>query len=1071
MVFYRHQKAEEAQQAMQAYRSWAHAEAEAMELARTHDEEIEPTGAKNDLDSDDLFHLNAPATVKGIISSRHQKAEEAQQAMQAYCSWAHAEAEAMELARTHDEEIEPTGAKNDLDSDDLFHLNDRAAEAQPANDQEDPDMAIDNSNNTPEVEQGLQLGAMDEPPIHLPPGHHSRSQTPTPPHSPPPLDIQYDSDESESDYQFSHVYADPPALRLAYLNALSDHIVRKHPVRDVEISLRNTISCLRLIPNGLPLDVKPLTTLKSVRHHLGLDTSRLLLRVPVCSKCYKRYTMEDVSSAVPPAIKANALPRAPGVFYDVSDGSAWKSARIGLRRVFRRDGTVSDEPITPGSDLYASDLGYGLFAALNIDWFSLTQKRSSGTIYLAILNLPRHARYQVQNVILAWKSARIGLCRVFRRDGTVSDEPITPGSDLYASDLGYGLFAALNIDWFSLTQKRSSGAIYLAILNLPRHARYQVQNVILACVISGPTEPSLESLNFVLEPIVESFKRLYAGVVIKIYNENLPPTVPTAPTAKKVYMYPLLVGADVPARSRHQGLPPHMHRKRIGCDCDVCQADLAEIKAFQPEVGADVPARSKHQGLPPHMHRKRIGCDCDVCQADLAEIKAFQPEDFTYLDEWHIIALSKQATESQAARNRIAKEHGIRWSAFNELPGWMPHASAPFDPMHCLYLGIVNRLWCDVIEDGYLLSTQQKAIFEAFLTSLRWPSQIGRLPSPTTTALNRRKADEWRRLISILPLVLWISWRNGNDEIVSNAPPVPAQVSKKPAFTRDILEIWECVVYLTASIRLFTSWIAYRPDIERAQSYMAYYCQRLRRLSVRLQPNHHFALHLLQYFDAYGPCYAWWLFPFERFNGILEDIELNGHPDDMDTTLARWWIRTHLLHNYLEGLPENASAEEQNVLNQLHGSPHGEHGTLLAMTESLHGQRPTIKTSSVPSKYIDLRSLDDTGDTYLAVLKFAQNQWPHLELISNLDFIARGRPFLSHKSARQLQFIHRNGIRYGCASSLHTKADQHALLQTGDERPFVMNGTGEQLRVVIAYDRTGCEIFEDGEAGNEGEVI
>lgn len=111
----------------------------------------------------------------------------------------------------------------------------------------------------------------------------------------------------------------------------------------------------------------------------------------------------------------------------------------------------------------------------------------------------------------AWRNARIGLRRVFKRDGTVADEAVTLGLDIAVSDLGYGLFAALNIDWFSMTKKRSCGAIYLAILNIPRHARYLVHNVILACVIAGPREPSLENLNFVLDPIVHEFKKLYAG--------------------------------------------------------------------------------------------------------------------------------------------------------------------------------------------------------------------------------------------------------------------------------------------------------------------------------------------------------------------------------------------------------------------------------------------------------------------------------------------------------------------------------------------------------------------------------
>ncbi|KAG8724399.1 hypothetical protein FRC11_002105, partial [Ceratobasidium sp. 423] len=170
--------------------------------------------------------------------------------MQAYRSRVRAEAEAAELARTHDE-IEA------LNPDGLFDLDNLGSEIN-----EGEGIFIDN-NNALDVEQVPQPDVRDESPVNATPGHRSCSQTATPPPSPPPLDIQYDSDESESDYQFTHAYADPPAIRLAYLNALADHIIRKHPVRDIEISLRNTINCLRLTPNGLPPDFKPLTTLKS----------------------------------------------------------------------------------------------------------------------------------------------------------------------------------------------------------------------------------------------------------------------------------------------------------------------------------------------------------------------------------------------------------------------------------------------------------------------------------------------------------------------------------------------------------------------------------------------------------------------------------------------------------------------------------------------------------------------------------------------------------------------------------------------------------------------------------------
>ena len=59
--------------------------------------------------------------------------------------------------------------------------------------------------------------------------------------------------------------------------------------------------------------------------------------------------------------------------------------------------------------------------------------------------------------------------------------------------------------------QHSTGAIYLVICNNPRAKRYLREETILVCVIPGPTEPSLEQMNSVIDPMVEDLKKLYGG--------------------------------------------------------------------------------------------------------------------------------------------------------------------------------------------------------------------------------------------------------------------------------------------------------------------------------------------------------------------------------------------------------------------------------------------------------------------------------------------------------------------------------------------------------------------------------
>ncbi|KAG2029906.1 hypothetical protein BDR03DRAFT_842591, partial [Suillus americanus] len=41
--------------------------------------------------------------------------------------------------------------------------------------------------------------------------------------------------------------------------------------------------------------------------------------------------------------------------------------------------------------------------------------------------------------------------------------------------------------------------------------------------------------------------------------------------------------------------------------------------------------------------------------------------------------------------------------------------------------------------------------------------------------------------------------------------------------------------------------------------------------------NTHLAMHYSLVFRQYRPAYATWLFGLEPFNGVLEDVNLNGH--------------------------------------------------------------------------------------------------------------------------------------------------------------------------------------------------
>ena len=78
------------------------------------------------------------------------------------------------------------------------------------------------------------------------------------------------------------------------------------------------------------------------------------------------------------------------------------------------------------------------------------------------------------------------------------------GKEFLLSRYGFGLL--INVDWFQPYKhvQYSVGAIYIAILNFPRHLRYRRENMILIGVIPGPHEPSLHINSFIV-PLVQGF--------------------------------------------------------------------------------------------------------------------------------------------------------------------------------------------------------------------------------------------------------------------------------------------------------------------------------------------------------------------------------------------------------------------------------------------------------------------------------------------------------------------------------------------------------------------------------------
>ena len=57
-------------------------------------------------------------------------------------------------------------------------------------------------------------------------------------------------------------------------------------------------------------------------------------------------------------------------------------------------------------------------------------------------------------------------------------------------------------------------------------------------------------------------------------------------------------------------------------------------------------------------------------------------------DGWHFLKYAfKACTVTNDKQEQIANECGIRWSALDSLPGWLPGQDSPTDFMHAIFPG------------------------------------------------------------------------------------------------------------------------------------------------------------------------------------------------------------------------------------------------------------------------------------------------------------------------------------------------------------------------------------------------
>lgn len=173
------------------------------------------------------------------------------------------------------------------------------------------------------------------------------------------------------------------------------------------------------------------------------------------------------------------------------------------------------------------------------------------------------------------------------------------------------------------------------------------------------------------------------------------------------------------------------------------------------------------------------------------------------------------------------------------------------DPMHNLFLGTAKHHMFNILIGRGLLQKNELDVIQARLSRAVVPAGLGRLPTSVSvgTFLTAEQWKNWTIYFSIYCLY--------------------------DLLPEDDLECWRH--FVLACCRLCQYSLSCT-DVSIADALLLHFCKRFKRIygTEALTPNVHVHCHLSTCINDFGPIQSFWLFPFERYNGILGSEHTNN---------------------------------------------------------------------------------------------------------------------------------------------------------------------------------------------------
>ncbi|POW15100.1 hypothetical protein PSTT_02351 [Puccinia striiformis] len=445
------------------------------------------------------------------------------------------------------------------------------------------------------------------------------------------------------------------------------------------------------------------------------------------------------------------------------------------------------------------------------------------------------------------------------------------------------LSVLLFVDWFNPRGNKISGKIEstgvfaLSCLNLPPSIRNKLSHMCLAGITPGPYSPDPHTFNHLLSPLVDDLIKLDAGLIILTHR---------SPAGRFVQVKLLCGYGDILATKKIVGYASHSATKF----CSFCHAKQCDIHLLQlakrREKDETISAAKDSKKVDSVSAQEKILTNTGVRWSELNRLTYWDPSRHVVLGFWAVSsdeAKKKRKGTYYDKPNKRRKTKGASSMDIDEDEGGIFSGSDDDD----------DNIFKDILLNGGLqggfFSQDDIKCFRAGMKHVVLPPGVPHLPHNLREPKHGKlSASQWHALfVFIIPIVLL-------DMYLDNVGKIDLK-SNLYKFLVNTAHLVQCTNVIFSR--------KFKPgDLKRFEMHYKKYSDTVGELfdNIKVQPNHHYSLHIPQHMTAWGPLAGVSEFAGERLIGFLQKIKTNNKIDEMHRSMMTRGCRLQRMMEKLE---------------------------------------------------------------------------------------------------------------------------------------------------------------------------